>query len=251
MTEADSNLSDRPLAGRRVVVCRPPDRARPLVEGLVALGAEVISVPVIAPAPPLDGGADLRRLLRSLTDDHWLVFTSASALSFSVQAADVWPPPGHVAAIGPATGDAVVESGAVVSFMPTVATAANLGAELPVAPGQRVVAAVAELAGPDLANALAERRIPFESVVAYRLDDHSGQPDDVLRSAADADVVLFTSPSTVERYLSLVGPRPERMVTIGPRTSAAVEGAGQTVAAEADPHGVDGLIDAVVNTIGS
>ena len=241
----------RPLSGRRVVVCRLPERGRSLIDGLESLGAEVVNLPLLTPAPAADGGTKLRTQMAALTKDDWLVFTSASALSFAVEAAATWPPAGPVAAIGPATRDAVLQSGAEVAFVPGTATATSLGADLPVTPGQRVLAAVAELAGPELGLALAARGVAFQAVVAYRLETVVCDDPDVLRSAAEADIVLFTSPSTVERYLSLVGPRPELVVTIGPRTSAAVIQAGQTVAAEANPHGVDGLIDAVVNTIGS
>lgn len=245
-----SPSSGQPLLGRRVVICRPPDRAKSLIDGLLALGAEVVHLPLLMPVPALDGGTELKTRMASLTEHDWLVFTSASALTVAVEAAATWPPLGPVAAVGPATSDAVTQSGAEVSFVPGTATAASLGAELPVEPGQRVLAAVAELAGPELGLAFADRDVSFEAVVAYRLEAIACHDSALLRSAADADIVLFTSPSIVERYLSLVGPRPELVVTIGPRTSAAVVNAGRKVAAEADPHGVDGLIDAVVNTIG-
>ncbi len=233
------------------MVCRPPRRARSLVAGLEALGAEVVNLPLLKPVPATDGGIELSTRLASLTDHDWLVLTSASAVTFVVEAAASWPPLGPIAVIGPATRDAVLESGSEVAFVPGTATAASLGNELPIDPGQRVLAAVAELAGPELELALAARGAFFEAIVAYRLEAIEGHEPELLAAAADADVVLFTSPSTVERYLSLVGPHPELVVTIGPRTSTAVLEAGRVVAAEADPHGVDGLIDAVVNTIGS
>ena len=59
--------------------------------------------------------------------------------------------------------------------------------------------------------------------------------------------MAFTSSSTVTRTLELLGPGglPPLVVTIGPVTSGAARSAGLAVAAEANPHTIEGLVEAV------
>jgi uroporphyrinogen-III synthase len=64
--------------------------------------------------------------------------------------------------------------------------------------------------------------------------------------------VAFTSPSTVERTIDLLGRGgvPPVVVTIGPVTSSSARSAGLQVSAEADPHTLDGLVAALVAALG-
>jgi uroporphyrinogen-III synthase len=67
------------------------------------------------------------------------------------------------------------------------------------------------------------------------------------------DAITFTSSSTVTNFCDLVGDLPDPVppvVSIGPVTSATARERGLTIAAEADPHTIDGLVDAVVATLG-
>ena len=90
-----------------------------------------------------------------------------------------------------------------------------------------------------------------DEVVAYRTVAGDPSPAAV-RAAGRADAVAFTSSSTVQRTLDLLGPAgvPPVAVTIGPSTSASARSAGLTVAAEADPQTIDGLVDALVDALG-
>lgn len=69
-------MKEQPLAGLRMVVCRPLGQAAELAERLEAAGAKPVSAPVIAVADPPDGGAALRSALASLRAGDWLVVTS-------------------------------------------------------------------------------------------------------------------------------------------------------------------------------
>ena len=68
-----------PLAGKRVLVTRAAHQAAKLSEGLRALGAEPVEVPVIEIRPPLDL-APLDRALRTLNSYDWLILTSANTV---------------------------------------------------------------------------------------------------------------------------------------------------------------------------
>jgi uroporphyrinogen III methyltransferase/synthase len=68
-----------------------------------------------------------------------------------------------------------------------------------------------------------------------------------------ADLITFTSSSTVENYLSLNLPWPEGMkiASIGPVTSRTVRDAGLKVDVEARRHDIDGLVDAIQKFMGA
>jgi uroporphyrinogen-III synthase len=70
-------------------------------------------------------------------------------------------------------------------------------------------------------------------------------------AAAGADAITFTASSTVRAYLDAAGRDavPPAVVCIGPVTAGTARDAGLEVAAVADPHTVDGLLDALVATL--
>jgi uroporphyrinogen III methyltransferase/synthase len=62
-----------------------------------------------------------------------------------------------------------------------------------------------------------------------------------------ADLITFTSSSTVENFLALGLPWPAGMqvASIGPVTSATARDRGLSVAIEARRHGITGLVEAI------
>ena len=73
-----------------------------------------------------------------------------------------------------------------------------------------------------------------------------GVGEDELDEASAADVITFTSPSTVAAYLELAGRRrvPPVVACIGPVTAEAAR-AGLSVDVVAAQHSVDGLVAAL------
>ena len=69
----------RPLAGVSVVVTRPRAQSGELVSGLAGAGADVIVLPVMAVAAPIDPGP-LQSAAERAGDYAWIVFTSANAV---------------------------------------------------------------------------------------------------------------------------------------------------------------------------
>jgi uroporphyrinogen-III synthase len=90
-----------------------------------------------------------------------------------------------------------------------------------------------------------------DEVVAYRTVA-GDPPPEAVHAAGRADGVAFTASSTVTRTVDLLGAAgvPPIVVTIGPATTEAARSAGLDVAAEADPHTIDGLVEVVVATLG-
>jgi len=101
----------RALEGKRVLVTRAIHQAGKLSEGLRALGAEPIEVPVLEIRPP-ESYAPLDEAIRYLDRYDWVIFTSWNTIPFiQVRAMDLGIPlpecKPRVAAIGSATAQAV------------------------------------------------------------------------------------------------------------------------------------------------
>jgi uroporphyrinogen III methyltransferase/synthase len=83
-------------------------------------------------------------------------------------------------------------------------------------------------------------------VDAYRTV--AAEPTDAARAAlAAAEVVTFTSSSTVERFVDAygVGAVPPVVACIGPVTATTARAAGLRVDVEAPVHTIDGLVQAL------
>ena len=236
-----------PLLGRRVALYRSADQAEGLASAIQGLGGEPISVPLVAVAAPNDGGAALDRLLRNLDDYDWLVFTSSNGVRAVLERdPDALARHPEVAVVGGATAMAVDAGGGTVRFLPTIATASTLASELASRGSCRVAAPLAELAGPDLADGLRARGFTIDRVEAYRLVDVDPAPE-LLKLALDADAAVFTSPSIVDRYVSLQpSRRPRHLISIGPRTTVRLTEVGLRPTSEADPHDASGIVAALV-----
>ena len=260
----------RPLAGLRIVVCRPRSQARPLVDGLGAAGAAVVAAPVIAIAAPDDGGAALRAALARLTAGDWLVVTSPNGAD-RVAAAGPVPGGASVAAIGPGTARRATELGLTVHLVPERSIAEGLLESFPTPddgsppgpPPRRRPGPASRLAGQPgrglvvLARAVAARPVLPDGlraagwevldVAAYRTVG-TGLTDDQRRDAAAADGVVFTSSSTVDHLVAEIGADsvPPLVASIGPATSATAARYGLDVTVEAVHHTIDGLVAALV-----
>jgi len=245
-------FEQRPLFGRRVVVTRARAQASELTERFEATGAEVVELPTIEIAEPVDGGAALASAVASLRDYEWVVLTSANgarrflaALRDGRDAAGV-----HIAAIGPGTANALREGNLVADLVPPEFVAESLLEVFPSpsASDAKVLLARAEVARDVLPEGLRARGWHVDVVDAYRTV--AAAPDsDVLDAVAGADVITFTSSSTVERFLEVAGARrvPRVVACIGPVTAGTAREHGLRVDVEAAVHSLDGLVDAVVD----
>ena len=240
-------LESGPLYGMRVVVTRAMEQQGKIAASLGALGAEVISAPVIRIGPPSDEGRSLEVAIADLADFEWIVFTSANGVEalFSRLGAGRLPDGVRIAAIGAATRRAIESHGFGVDFVPSTFIGEALAEELPAGDGA-VLLVQARQARKVVAEGLAARGVRVHAVEGYQtLPFH---PDGAERAqVSTADAICFTSPSTVTAFLEVYGLEavPSIVVSIGPVTTAAAEAAGLVVAATADVHDIDGLVQAL------
>lgn len=250
-----------PLDGTTVVVTRSRAQASSLVDRLAGEGATVVELPVIAIEDPPDGGRDLEQAAgRAVVGDYdWLVFTSTNAAARFLAALDDRPVPASTrwAAVGPATAARLHDGGHPPDLVPDTSVAEALADNFPDAArtgathGSRVLFPRAESVSGVLASGLRAKGWSVDEVVAYRTV--SGTPDpSALAAAGRADAIAFTSSSTVERTVSLLGLDriPPVVASIGPVTSASAVAAGLSVTVEAAEHTIDGLVAALVAALG-
>ena len=253
------------LAGTRVVVTRARAQASGLVQRLADLGAAVVELPVIAIEDPSDGGAATAKSADRLVAGEyaWVVVTSTNAVDRIAAALGDRTAPAATrwAAVGTSTARALTERGIVPDLVPAVAVSDALVEAFPAAPPPgpapgragatgAVLFVRAERARDVVAAGLVAKGWRVTEAVAYRTT-----AGDVDASAADAarvaDAVVFTSSSTVERTVDLLGAAgvPPVVASIGPVTSATARAAGLTVTVEATEHTLDGLVAALVDAL--
>lgn len=248
-----------PLAGRRVLVTRAAQQAAKLSEGLRALGAQPVEVPVLELQPP-QNPRPLDDALRQLEKYDWLIFTSANAVRFMLERSAALgfsfreqrlP---HIAAIGEATSTAARKAGLSVALVPENYVAESLVQSMAaLVSGKKILLARAEIARDVIPDALRGAGASVDVVDAYRNTLPRSAPA-LLRTALHEgiDAATFTSSSSVThlaeaaRTAEIPFPFPGVLaISIGPITSATLREFGWDPAAEASPSDIPGLIAAV------
>jgi uroporphyrinogen-III synthase len=247
------------LLGWRVAVTRPADGADELADRLRAAGAVPVVVALVEVAGPADP-APLRLAAAGIAAYDWIVFTSANGVRHLHDALAAGgrlpsasaPPPGRIAAVGPATARAVEALlGWTVHVVPGRfvgdAVAAAMAKVAPLA-GARVLWPRAESARPVLPRELRAAGATLDAPVAYRTvaDPAAARRLSQLLAAGQIDIVTLTSPSAVD-CLAAVRPPLDRAIVavIGPTTGAAARARGLPVHIEPEQHTIPGLVDAL------
>ena len=246
-----------PLFGRRVVVTRARAQASRLAGLVRDLGARPIEVPAIRVDPPADGGAGLARAAAALVDGAygWVVFTSANAVEALMERIPDSRSLGStcVAAVGPATGEALARYRIVPDLLPDRQHAEGLLEAFPdpPAPAGSVVLFPRAAEGRDvLVAGLELGGWEVDLIEAYRTVRE--EADESLRSElASADAVCFASSSSVTGFVETYGLAavPPVVVCIGPATAETAKRAGLRVDAVANPHTIEGLTEALLRAL--
>ena len=248
-----------PLAGLRVLVTRPVQRAAPLARMLREAGASPVLMPAIALLPPQDGhaAADAAAAALSAGAFDWAAFTSAAGVErfhdrLAAAALDARAfGRAEVAAIGPATAAALAKRGIRADLIAEPHTTAALAAALIDRAPARVLLARSADGDPALAQRLREAGAEVSDIAVYRAATAPADPAVLAELAAGRiDAATFTSPSTVRGLVELAGAdalRSTWIACIGPVTAAAARAAGLDVHAEAERHTARGLVDALIS----
>ncbi|HXW76752.1 MAG TPA: uroporphyrinogen-III synthase, partial [Candidatus Eremiobacteraceae bacterium] len=187
-----------PLAGVRVMVTRAPNHSGEFVDLLEGRGATVEQVPLIHIVPPRDERA-FADAVEAADSFAWIVFTSVSGVESFARARS--KPLGvnpHVAAVGPATSEAVASLlGRPPHVVPSrFVSEAIADALIDVAsPGSSVLLVQPHDARPMLAAKLKAARFEVTAVEAYATIARA--PDDLEARIARVGVITLASGSAV------------------------------------------------------
>jgi uroporphyrinogen III methyltransferase/synthase len=249
-------FEDRPLFGKRIVVTRTRHQAGALTQKLAKLGADVIELPTIRIQEP----HNLLEFGEMVQDCHkfdWIVFTSPNGVEAFFQmfyklyndARNIGP--AKIACIGPGTAEKVKQYHLAVDLMPEKYVAESLVESLLSEGVENLTVLWVRAAGArdvvskklDQAGAIVDEAIAYQTV-PEREDNQSA----ITRMQEEgADVITFTSASTVDSFfaLGLQLPQGIKIASIGPVTSAAISKHKLKVDIEAQEHSIPGLIQAV------
>lgn len=249
----------RPLSGKRIVVTRTRKQASDLSNRLRALGADVVELPTIRIEPP----TDLREFAELVQDAHsydWIVFTSPNGVDaffemfFKLYDDARELGASKIAAIGPATAQRVKDHHLHVDLQPEEFVAESIVREFGKHGGVenlRILIARAEKARDVLPKKLSSLGAIVDEGFAYRTVPETRDATGARRRLLEdgADLITFTSSSTVENFLALGVPWPKGMqiASIGPITSKTARDHGLKIDIEARRHDVEGLVEAIRN----
>jgi uroporphyrinogen III methyltransferase / synthase len=226
----------RPLDGRTIVVTRAAAQAQRFTQLLEAAGARVLEAPAIAIIPPASW-EPLDAALDTLDTFTWVIFTSVNGVAMvdrrlPARGLDWSALAGRrVAAIGPATADALGEHGVRADLVPHEYRAEGLLQRLRavITPADRVLLPRAAQTRDVLVTGLRRLGAQVTEVPAYatrRAEAGTARLREAL-AAGTIDAVTFTSSSTARNFAELFTEDERRawlaratVASIGPITAA-------------------------------
>jgi uroporphyrinogen III methyltransferase/synthase len=248
-----------PLFGKRVLVTRAEHQADELSRQLTELGAIPVEMPVIKIGPPRTW-KELDQAIVNRKSYGWIIFTSINAVEmfwkrlYALNLDSRWLADTKIGAIGPVTARALVEKGVRTDYLPEIYTSQGFlaGLRRKNIAGCNILLPRADIAGNELSDGLVKLGAKVQQVTAYRTTTATKlnlQAKQMLLGG-DIDVVAFTSASTVDSLLAILGRRWEiikqaKLACIGPNTAAALAGKGLKADIVATEHTVAGLVAAL------
>jgi uroporphyrinogen-III synthase len=173
--------------------------------GISRLPGDLLPVIEICPVPDM---SELDQALNHLSRYDWVIFTSVNGVEvvwgrFTALGLKGVPSETRVAAIGPKTAQAIRQRGAEPAFIPEEYIAEAILPGLGELTGRWVLLPRAEIARKALPEGICREGGVAHEIAVYQT--LPAQPDAIGLAALQAgvDVVTFTSPSTVQNFLTL------------------------------------------------
>jgi len=256
-------FESKPLFGRKVIVTRAREQASDFSSLLRELGAVVLQMPTIRIGESPEPRA-LKLAIENLDQYDWIVFTSANAVKKLIEqlhkeGRDVRAlGKARLCAIGPATAAALQSSGLLVDLVPesyvaeSVVECLRARGELS---GKKILLPRAEKARKLLPQALRELGAEVTEIALYTTQLEKPENLEEVRkelAAGRIDVVTFTSSSTVENFISLIGKEEALCLagktvfaSIGPVTSETASRYGLKVDIMPEDYTIEALAEAI------
>ena len=257
----------RPLLGKGVVVTRAREQASDSAALLMEMGADVIQFPTIEIAPLEDYEA-VQTAIGKLVGYGMAIFTSVNGVKYFWEQLRLMGRDSRalfglkVAAIGPATADALKARGIVPDFVPEKYVAEDIARGiLDMYNGNMTGVKVLLPRAKEARDVLPERLIAAGAVVnvlpVYETRPSGQRKDEVLAKleAGEIHCITFGSSSTVTNFLALIPAEilkrhPEvKLACIGPITAATLEKAGLPCHIQPADYTIPGLVRELVEKL--
>jgi uroporphyrinogen-III synthase len=263
------NAPAPPLAGCTIAVTRAEQQLAEARRMFEQLGAAVVDLPALVIGPPEDWGP-LDDALDELEDFHWLIFSSANGVEAVQQRLTkrggslAHRPAGlKIAAVGRKTATCLQGLGAAADFVPPRFLADSLLEHFPQSGwGLRLLLPRVQSGGRTLlAEAFGEAGARVVEVPAYESRCPEGLPSATLQAihGQKLDAITFSSGKTVIHTCQLLEKHfgshwrqqiaKARVISIGPQTSLSCRQHLGRLDGEADPHDLQGLVEACVRSL--
>ena len=257
-------FEQKPLFGKGIVITRPEKQADDLAQLLTREGANPLHFPTIKIVPPPDW-RDLDAAIKNLDKYDWLIFTSANGVEFFFERLfaknrDIRDLKGiKICCIGPATAKQVESKGIRVDLVPEKFISEGIlksfsGINLR---GKKILIARAAKARDVLPAGLKKSGAKVDVVTAYETINSGKKKDDLesLFKENKVDVITFTSSSTVNNFVKIIGrdfslPKGVKIACIGPVTAAAAKKAGFSIDIHQEEYTMDGLVQSLIDYFG-
>ena len=253
-------FDNRPLFGKRIIVTRSRTQASRLVDVLNERGAETIEIPTIAIHAPSDNFWGMDRALSRISSYDWILFTSQNGVDYFFnrlyeKGMDTRAL-GHarIGAIGPATARYLKAHGIHADVVPEKYKAENLLAlmEPQLHGNEKILIPRARIARSVLPEGLRARGCTVDVVEAYQIMPDEQSRDKLLEvlTSHGADIITFTSSSTVYNLMDQIGGRTDllkgiTLACIGPITADTCRKYKLEPSIISDIYTIDGLVNAI------
>ena len=196
--------------------------------------------------------------IKNLEEYEWLIFTSANGVAYFFERLlakkkDIRDLKGvKICCIGPATAQQVQNKGIRVDLVPKEFISEGIlksfsGKNLK---GKKILIARAAKARDVLPEGLKKLGAKVDVVTAYETVSSGKKKKDLeeLFKENQVDVITFTSSSTVNNFVKIMGssfklPKGVKIACIGPVTAAAAKKAGLTVDIHQEEYTMEGLVE--------
>lgn len=239
-----------------ILITRSPQENKDFKNQLEHLGFAVLEYPAISITKSVLSD-DEKRSLQIFFSFDWILFTSVNGVRFFMEAlaelhidAAVLQTK-KIGAVGPKTAEEIEKYHLHTSFIPSAFTTEDLARELPGVGGKRILLPRSNIANPALKEQLEARGAMVTNVPIYITVSNAEEHGSLSFLVAHHQIryITFTSPSTVEGFLSSMKDTQEKekifsipVLSIGPVTTEAAKRHGFQSIYTSEVHTIEGML---------
>lgn len=241
---------NKPLFGANICITRTKEQATPLKKKLKKLGAEVTEINSIKIKPTLE---NIKPYLNNLKDYDHIIFTSVNGVNNFFDALikeryDIRDIKAKFSVIGKATDEALIKRGIVPFLVARSFVAEGLFDDLKskLKAGEKVLIPASSLARDFLYDSISNMGLEVHRVNIY--DTVCGSLKNI-NAFANVDMVLYTSPSTVQNMIKIIGLeklKEKYSIAMGPKTNEELIKNGIDTAYVCKKHHGDAFLEEIM-----